>query len=87
MDSIFKHTILVNINNKVISHRVEDSNEYDKLDSDEGYVVTYSKITEMFRIVYYSKEDSRFKVESSVMKTFRNKCSLVNNGLFDKAIV
>ena len=45
MDSIFKHTILVNINNKVISHRVEGSNEYDKLDSDEGYVVTYSKIT------------------------------------------
>ena len=80
---MFKHVILININNRVVSHRVEEISEY----PEDKYVVTYSKNTEMFRIEYCTDDDSRYKVELEVMKTFRSKCSAINNGIFEKSLV
>jgi hypothetical protein len=77
---IYKHTIFININNKVIRHVVDEINLSDEgvvnpIGTDEEYTVTFSKASDMFRIVYHSNDDSRYRTEKIVLKDFRSKCS------------
>lgn len=82
---MFKHVILININNRVVSHQVQEISESEC--PEDHYIVTYSKNTEMFRVEYCTEDDSRYKVEREVVKTFRSRCSAINNGIFEKSLV
>lgn len=78
--SVFKHTIFINITNRVVRHLVDEltgkqAEEVKNLSDEEKYVVSYGKSSEMFRIVYYSDDDSRYKTEKEILKTFRSRCS------------
>ena len=77
--TIYKHTIFININNRVVRHIVDDivlnKDEVNPINTDQQYTVTFSKSSDMFRIVYYSDDDSRYKTEKIILNSFRAKCS------------
>lgn len=81
--TIFKHLIFINVTNKVVRHIVDEiemaKDEFDAMSDEERYSVTYSKASEMFRVTYYSEDDSRYKTEMTILKTFRDRCVVLNS--------
>ncbi len=74
---IYKHTVFVNINNRVVRHIKEISADNIKPDSEEAYTVRYDKTTELFRVVIYTYERNEFEVNMHVLRTFRDHCDQV----------
>ena len=78
-ETIYKHTLFLNINNRVVRHIKEVSHDNVSPNSDEGYTVSYNKVTEMFRVVIYNTDPFESQTNIYVIKTFRQHCNSVTN--------
>lgn len=83
---IYHHILYININNKVLSHKVEESKDNINPSDEEAYMVSYNKINQVFRVSYYTYEESRFTVKDYIINTFRAKCNTAYNGINNFAI-
>jgi hypothetical protein len=75
---IYKHTVFVNINNRVVRHIKEVSADNIKPGSEEAYTVKYNKVTEMFRCVIYNYDQFENETNMYILKTFRNHCDSIS---------
>lgn len=71
---IYHHVLHININNRVISHNIEESKDQIKPESEEAYEVTYNRTNQVFRVSLYTYDRSMFTVKDYVLKTFRSYC-------------
>lgn len=78
---IYKHTLFLNVNNRVVSHSKEISHDNIKPDSDEAYTVKYNKVSELFRVVIYNYDKFESQTNDYVSKTFRQRCNTITNCL------
>ena len=54
---VYKHTLFINVNNRVLNHIIEVATDNIKPDTDEGYRTMYNKTTEIFTVYYYTYEN------------------------------
>ena len=76
---VYKHTVFININNRVVRHIKEKSVDNIKPGSEDAYTVTYNKVTELFRAVIYNYDANELETNMYVIKTFRGVCNQVTN--------
>lgn len=81
--TIYKHTIFLNVNNRIVRHIKEVSHDNISPNSEEGYSVSYNKPTEMFRAVIYNTDPYETETNNYVIKTFREHCSTVVNTIYN----
>ena len=83
---VYHHILYININDKILSHNVMESEDNIDPDSVEAYEASYNKLNQVYRVSYYTYENSKFAVRDYIIQTFRSKCKWSFNGINNYAI-
>lgn len=86
MQSVYKHTLYININNRVVNHYIEPSSDGIKPGDEDSYVAKYNKTAEMFVVYYYSYDGGKYSVEKEVVSSFRQRCYTITNGITTQVV-